>query len=176
MDKKESTSAPADAKAMTDKKATADEGKTNEIEELKKKCQEYLEGWKRERADFLNYRKDEMEKIGQLIKYAQEGQILKILPILDNFSLAEKNIPEELKKNEHVKGILQISKQIKEFLKAQGIEEIKAIGEKFDPNFHESVGEVPASAEGSGVVKEEVQKGYTILGRVLRPAKVKVIK
>ena len=146
------------------------------IEELEKKVKEYLEGWKRERADFLNYKKDEMERIATLIKYAQEEQVLKILPVLDNFVLAEKNIPENLKKDEHVKGILQISKQIKESLKTQGVEEIKTVGEMFNPNFHESVAEVEAKEGKHGTIVEEIQKGYTISGRVLRPAKVKITK
>src|SRR5438552_1862464 len=63
----------------------------NELEELKKKSEEYLNGWKRERADFLNYKKDEMERIGSLMKYANEEIILNILPILDSIYLAEKH-------------------------------------------------------------------------------------
>ena len=174
------------AKEEPKKTASADSSGVAK-EELEKKNKEYLEGWKRERADFLNYKKDEMERIDALIKYAKEGQILKMLPILDNFALAEKNIPEELKKDEHVKGILQISKQIKEFLKAQGVDEIKTapfgvpqgkVAERvmFDPNFMESVGEVEIKDAKPGEVVEEVQKGYTIGGRVLRVAKVKIVK
>jgi len=147
------------------------------IEELEKKNKEYLESWKRERADSLNYKKDEMERIQALIKYAQEGQILKMLPILDNFNLAEKNIPEDLKKDEHVKGILQISKQIKEFLKGQGIEEIESLGRTFDPNRMEAMEEISKPEyKLSGVVVEEISKGYMIGDRVLRPAKVKISK
>ena len=55
--------------------------------DAKAKCEEYLNGWKRERADFLNYKKDEMERIGQLVKYSNEELILKIIPILDNIYL-----------------------------------------------------------------------------------------
>ena len=69
-----------------------------ELEDAKAKCEEYLNGWKRESADFLNYKKDEMERIGQLVKYANEEIILKIIPILDNIYLAESHVPEEFKK------------------------------------------------------------------------------
>ncbi|MBU3934555.1 nucleotide exchange factor GrpE, partial [Patescibacteria group bacterium] len=136
--------------------------------------------WKRERANFLNYKKEEMERIGELIKYANEELILRILPILDNFLIAEKNISEEMKKNETIAGLLQIHQQLKDFLKLQGLEEIKAVGEKFDPNFHEAVEGVskdlaPEKSE-SGTIIEETQKGYTLYGRVVRPAKVKVKK
>jgi molecular chaperone GrpE len=117
-----------------------------------------------------------LERIGNLIKYAANGLLLKILPILDNFEMAEKNLPENLKANENVKGLLQIKNQIRDFLKSQGVEEIKSVGEKFDPNFHEIVGEVESQGVESGMIIEEIQKGYKINGRLLRPAKVKVTK
>ena len=155
----------------------------NNIEELKKKleeCQklkdEYLAGWQRARADLLNYKKEELERIGELIKYADVGIISKILPILDNFELAEKKLPENLKKDESVKGLLQIKNQIQDFLKSQGVEEIKSVGEKFDPNFQEVVEEIATKDKESGIVLEEIQKGYKIHGRLLRPARVKVSK
>lgn len=146
----------------------------DDIKKEESKEKEYLEGWKRERADFLNYKKEEMERLALLMKYANEELILKILPILDNCLTAEKNIPEELKKDEHIKGILQIYQQMRDFLKSQDIEEIKAVGEKFDPNFHEVVEEV--EGEESGIIVEEIQKGYKLNGRVIRPAKVKINK
>ena len=70
----------------------------NKLDELEKKCEEYLNNWKRERADFLNYKKEEMERVGFLGKYLKEDIILKILPILDNIELAEKQLPKKLKK------------------------------------------------------------------------------
>ncbi len=150
----------------------------DEIEELKAKCEEYLNGWKRERADFLNYKKEEMEKIGQMVKYANEELILKILPILDNFDLAEKHIADE--------GISQIKKQFCDLLAKEGIEQMKTLYEKFDPNYMEVVEEVSArdasgegedwQAEESGIVVEVVQTGYTMHGKLLRPAKVKISK
>lgn len=172
-----------------------------QLEECRKQKEEYLSGWKKEKADFLNYKKEEMERIGELIKYAGEEFILKILPILDNFEIVFKNIPEDLKNNENIKGLLQIHQQLKDFLKSQGIEEIKTVGEKFDPYFHEVVGEIEtesikgqtfdksdsdksAGEEGrkeekgkeSGIVVEETQKGYTMNGKVIRPSKVKISK
>jgi len=153
------------------------------VEELKEKLEEcerlkeeYLAGWQRERADFLNYKKGELERIGEIIKYGDLGLILKILPIADNFELAEKNLPENLKTDENVKGILQTKNQILDFLKNQGVEEIKSVGEKFDPNFHEVIEEVEVKDKESGIIIEEIQKGYKINGRLLRPAKVKISK
>jgi len=135
-----------------------------------------LAGWQRERADFLNYKKEEMERIGDILKYANEGLILKILPILDNFEIAEKKLPEDLKNNDNVKGLLMIKNQILEFLKSQGLEEIKSEGEKFDPHLMEVIEEIEIKDKESGIIIEEVQKGYKINGRLLRPAKVKVTK
>jgi len=117
-----------------------------------------------------------MERVGNLIKYASEGIILKILPILDNFEIAEKNLSENLKNDKNIKGILQIKTQILEFLKNQGVKEIKSLGEKFDPQFHEVIEEIEVKDKEPGIVVEEVQKGYKFHERVLRPAKVKISK
>lgn len=152
----------------------------NDLKEKLKECQkvrdEYLASWQRERADFLNYKKGELERVAELVKYADTGIILKILPILDNFEKAEQEIPLEKQKDKLLEGVLQIKRQFKDFLKNQGIEEIKTVGENFDPNFHEAV-EMADSKEGeSGKVIEEVKKGYKLQGQVIRPAKVKVSK
>ena len=159
-----------------------EEKKEPTLEELKKKleeCQklkdEYLAGWQRERADLLNYKKEEIERISELLKYADIDLILKILPILDNFELMEKKLPENLKNDGNIKGILQIKTQIQDFLKNQGVEEIECLGKKFDPNFMEIIEQVELKDKDSGIVIEEIQKGYTINGRLLRPAKVKVV-
>ena len=157
---------------------------TRELEECQKLKEEYLAGWQRERADFLNYKKEEIERIGEFFKYAAEEFVLKILPVLDNFDVAVKKLPENLQNEENVKGILQIKIQLQDFLKSQGLEEVKTVGEAFDPNLHEIIEEIePSFAEASegkeiksGIIIEEIQKGYKINGRLLRPARVKVAK
>ena len=168
---------------MEEKKEKEEIKKEPNIEDLKKKledCQklkdEYLTGWQRERAELLNYKREEMERLGELLKYVAEPLILKILPILDNFEIAEKKLPENLKKDENVKGVLQIKNQILDFLKNQGVEEIKSSEEKFNPNFMEVVETVETKDKESGMVIEEIQKGYKTHGHLLRPAKVKVTK
>ena len=161
---------------MEDKEKLNIEDLKKKLEECQKLKEEYLAGWQRARAELLNYKKEEMERIGEIIKYADVGLISKILPILDNFEIAEKKLPENLKQDENIKGILQIKNQILDFLKNQGVEEIKSLGEKFNPNFQEIVEIVETKDKESGVVIEEIQKGYKIHGRLLRPAKVKVAK
>lgn len=156
------------------------QGKENkgrpELEECEKKAAEYLAGWQRARADLLNYKKEEMERIGELINYAGQEMVLKILPILDNFDLAVTKLPDDLRKDDNVKGLLQIRMQLRDFLKGLGLEEIKTTGEKFDVNLMEAVGEIDEKDGESGTIVSEIQKGYKINGRLLRPAKVKVIK
>ncbi len=168
-----------------DKKDLDDEAANlkKDLEETKTKCEEYLNGWKRERADFLNYKKGEMERISELAKYANEELILNILPILDNIYLAESHVPEELKKNPWIEGFDQIKDQLVEFLKKEGIEPIKTLYEKFDPNYMEVVEEIPAresshdgAPEESGIAVEVVQTGYTMHGKIIRVAKVKITK
>jgi len=166
------------------KKNEGDDKRKSEMEELKKKCDEYLNGWKRERADFLNYKKDEMERIEGILKYANEELILKILPILDSVYLAEKHLPEELKNNNWIEGFRQIKNQFEDFLKKEGVESLETVGKPFDPNTMEAIDEIKnnkehiASETTSGVetVVEEVQRGYTLHGKVIRPAKVRVTK
>jgi molecular chaperone GrpE len=157
-------------------KEQAPEDFKKQLEEAEAKKAEYLAGWQRARADFLNYRKDEMERINLLIDYANEEMILKILPLVDNLELAGKNLQDSLKNNEYVKGLLQIKTQFEDFLKAQNVQPIEALGKKFDPNLHEVVAEKEDKTKEPGTIVEETQKGYLIGDRLLRPTKVKVIK
>ena len=161
---------------MEQKKSSDSEEFKKEIEKYKKLKEEYLANWQRERADFLNYKKEELLRMGEIVSYASTDLILKIIPILDNFELAEKNISSEVKNNEEIKGLLQIKNQLEDFLKKQGVEEIELVGKKFDINLHEAVEELEVNGKEPGVVVEEVKKGYTMQGRVIRIAKVKVSK
>ena len=137
-----------------------------EIEKIIKERDEYLNGWKRAKADFLNYKKDEDQRMQRVAEYARQELLLKVFPILDNLERAAKEIED--------KGIAQILTQWKEFLKNQGVEEMRTVGQPFDPAMHEAIEEV--DGENSGMVAEEVEKGYMVNGKLLRPAKVKVIK
>jgi len=146
------------------------------IAELEKQKDEYLAGWQRARADLLNYKKEEMERVKGFLEYANEELVSKFLPILDNFETCEKCLTCDPEKDKNVKGLLMIKKQLQDFLKSQGAEEVKSVGQKFDPNLHEAVEEVEAKDGEKGVIVEEIQKGYKINGRLLRPAKVKIVK
>jgi len=151
-------------------------------EELKKELQEcqkerdgYLAGWQRAKADFINHKREEMERMQEIIKFAEEEMILKVLSIVDDFDLAEKHLTDQEKEDEKIKGILQIKRRIQELLKNSSVEEIKALGEKFDPSLHEAV-ELVESDKEPGIIIEELQKGYLMAGKVVRPSKAKVSK
>ena len=147
-----------------------------ELEKYKKLKDEYLDNWKRERADFLNYKNEGSKRITALTQYINASMILRFFPILDNFYLAEKDLSEKAKKDNNIKGFLQIKKQIESFLEGEGITTIESVNEKFDPNFHEVVEVIEKKGVESGIIIEEVQKGYKIKDQLLRPAKVKVVK
>ncbi|MDO8676794.1 MAG: nucleotide exchange factor GrpE [Candidatus Azambacteria bacterium] len=146
----------------------------NNVEVLKKQAQEYLDGWKRAKADYLNLKKEMEAQNREIKEWMSKIMLLPLLSILYGFDKAFDEIPENLKNNLWVNGINGVKKQFEDYLKTQGVEVIKTKGEKFDPMKHEAV----ESADGgeSGVIVEEFQKGYLIKGEVLRPAKVKVYK
>jgi len=145
-----------------------------EPENYKKQAEENLKGWQRAKADFVNYKKDQEKYLEEFRKYASEDLIVKLLPTIDNFELAVKHLPKDLENSDWAKGIVCIKSQFDNFLKEAGVEEIKSVGEKFDPNLFESVGEEESDQE-EGIIISEIQKGYRMFGRVVRVGKVKVV-
>jgi len=147
----------------------SDQGSGSKIKKLKKKLQEcqkgkeeYLTQAQRARADLVNYRRRQEEILQEFRKYSQEGLIKDLLPVLDSL-LAGSEKSEDIKR---------IKDQLESVLK---IKEIKALGEQFNPEFHEAIEQVKFN-KPSGSVVEEVQKGYSLHDKVLRPSKVKVSK
>lgn len=138
------------------------------IIELQKQADEYLSGWKRAKADYINLEREiEREKI-EWIKFANLELILHLIAILDSFDGSIKHLPEGLKEDSWVKGVLKIKEQLERILEVQGVERMKTVGEKFDVNYHEA-----SEKRGEeGVIIEEIQPGYKMNGRVIRSAKV----
>lgn len=149
--------------------------KNKEISDLNQKILELTNGWQRTQADFVNYKKQASEEKARLIKAANIDLISELLPVLDNFQLAAKHLPQELKNNNWAKGIEQIEKQFESILSEIGLEKIASLGQIFDPNIHEAVAE-QASNEQDGAIIEEILSGYRYNGFVIRPAKVIVCK
>jgi len=147
------------------------------LESCLKERKEYLEGWQRERADFLNYKK-EQEKINkELFQKFKEKLIKNFLIILDNFDLILK---EENLKNlneEIIKGLLLIKSQFLDVLKKEGLKEIEVQeGDRFNPEIHEAVILEEKEGRKKDEIIEVLVKGYFLNGKVIRPAKVKVGK
>jgi molecular chaperone GrpE len=148
-----------------------------DIEKLEQEREEYLNGWKRAKADLINYKKEEGERMKSMVEYSERRLLMKIFPVLDSLERAAKLIPKDEQENQIYKGFLQIVSQWKEFLKKEGVNEIEAVGKQFDPELHEAVGEADSSnGEESGMVAEELEKGYIKNNTLLRPARVKIIK
>ena len=154
--------------------------KEKELQEAFEKCEkeraEYLAGWQRARADFINFKNEEAERFSWLFESVRAELFLKFIKIMDNFERAKIQIPENLKNDNFFNGFLQIETQIRDFLKEEGIQEIETAGKKFDPNFHEAIEEVKIEDKEPGIITEVLEKGYLINDKVLRPAKVKVSK
>jgi len=164
-------------------KIEEDETQIDRFKKLKeklKKCQkekqEYLDGWQRAQADLINYKRRQEEQMKEWQKLVNQELIIELLPVLD--SLETRNYAEiyaEPRGKELFEGINKIKEQLLVVLKKHGLEEIKSVGEKFNPEFHEAVESVESDEE-EGIIVEEIQKGYTLNGKVIRVAKVKVTK
>ena len=142
-----------------------------ELAEEKKRAEEYLANWQRAQADFINYRNRSEREKADLGKYAKGELILKLLPALDDMERALAAIPLRQEKLGWVEGVRLIERKLRATLEAEGLEPIKSLGEPFDPHFHEAV---MAGKGKEGMVVEEIEKGYQLNDRVLRPSKVVV--
>lgn len=134
-----------------------------------------LDGWQRMRADFANARKEEETRRGDMIKFASEGLVEDMLPVLDSFSMAFAN-KEAWEKVDASwrKGVEYIYTQMFSVLESRGLSEIGAVGEKIDPRMHIAMEGIPTDdANKVDTVVEVVQKGYRLHNKVIRPAKVK---
>jgi len=146
------------------------------IKELEEKNQEYLTGWQRAKADYLNLKKEEDKMAKETVAWANASIMSEILPVYNHFKLAMSHVSEDQKKESWVQGVMMIQKQFAEFLKRYGISEIKTVGEKFDPNLHEALTHEEHENFEPDVIFEEVSPGYLLEDKVLMPAKVKVTK
>ena len=141
------------------------------LAEEKKKAEGYLSNWQRAQADFINYKRRIEQEKDEFYKFANAALILSLLPILDALERAFDSIPSRLAKHSWMDGIRLIEQKFRASLEAQGLTPIKALGEPFDPRFHEAVRQDKGK---EGIVIEEFQKGYMLGDRVLRPSKVVV--
>lgn len=170
---------------MSEEDITIEEESTpdlvKKLREDLKKCNaekaDYLAGWQRAKADFVNARREEEERRAEFASFVEAKIISDFLPVLDGFEIAFKDKNWQTLDKTWQDGIRYLHKQFMEVLKSYNIEEIKALGEKFDPSRHEAVGEINVSDEKEdGIVAEEIRKGYKIRNKIIRASQVKINK
>lgn len=147
-----------------------------ELDALKIKSNENFEGWQRERADFLNYKKRVEREQASLKNFIVADIVKKYLAVLDDMELAFKNRPSCEECQGWVEGISLIHQKLNSILENEGVEIIPAEGLEFDPNVHEAVTQIDSPNHESGSVVEVMRVGYKIGDRVIRPALVIVAR
>ncbi|MEK9168374.1 MAG: nucleotide exchange factor GrpE [Patescibacteria group bacterium] len=146
-----------------------------ELEKYQKERDEYLDGWKRAKADLINYKKDEAKRFEMMIKFANESLIKELVNVLDSFDLALISLGND-GDGKIQKGLYLIRHQLEDALKQQGLERIiVSVGQPFDPALQEAIASIE-SDKPSGMIIEEVERGYLLNGKLIRPARVKVAK
>lgn len=153
----------------------------DDLNALKAKAAKADENWEkfvRATADLDNYKKRALRERQDAIKYANEGFIEKLLPIVDNFeaALTAANAPQSGNNDSLRVGINMIHSQLKSFLSEAGVEEIDAMNKPFDPNLHEAVSQIASAEVPEGQVLQQMRKGYRFRDRLIRPAMVVVAK
>lgn len=142
------------------------------LAEEKAKAERYLANWQRAQADFINYKKRAEQEKNEVTNFVSAGLILNLLPVVDDLERAFTSLPPRLQTLSWVDGIRLIYRKLQAILEAHGVSEIKAKGETFDPKFHEAA--IYEDGGEEGLVIEELQKGYKLKERVLRPSLVVV--
>ncbi len=152
------------------------EAMQQQLEQEQAKAAEYLDNWRRAVADLANYRKRMERESGELTRAANADLIRRLLPILDDFDRAFQTIPADLRELTWVDGIMLIFRKMQAILESEGLKPIEALGKAFDPHLHEAVVHEETDQHEDGRVIGELQKGYMLNDRVLRPTLVKVAK
>ncbi len=150
-------------------------GQTNDekLAACEKQRDEYLAGWQRAKADFINYKKDEARRFEEMIRFANEDMLEELIGVLDSFDLGlaamEKAGPVE-------KGVYMIHSKLEDIMKQRGLIRLPVkAGDKFDPSLSEAIVEVE-SDQPAGTILEIIELGYKLHDKILRPARVKVSK
>lgn len=180
----------ANAETRTGKKvnAAAPEGEAvipvaltpEQLEELKNRAAKADEHWERllrTTADFDNFKKRAARERTEAVQYANVALLQKLLPVLDNFEMAQAAVQASAEKSSSVQaGVAMILQQLKSVLAETGLEEIDATGKPFDPSLHEAISQQETNDAPEGQVVQQVRKGYKLRDRLLRPAAVIVAR
>jgi len=170
----ESKSPVAGEAAATGEKVSEIEALRREVEEWRAKSDELLDKYKRSLADFANYRKRQDRDREDQSLWIKADVLRQFLPVLEDFERALKNVPGEYAKAGWVEGITLIERKLNSVLAKFEVSPIEALGKPFDPAFHSALVTEASDEYPPGIVMEELQRGYCLADRVLRPAVVKV--
>lgn len=154
--------------------AAAEEQAVDEEEMLREELEVERNKYLRLMADFDNYKRRAVKDRQEAEKFRAQSVLVDLLPVLDNFERALAMGTGSEESSSLLKGVEMVQKSLLEAVKREGLEEIKSVGEAFDPNVHQAVMQEKDDSAEAGSVLMELQKGYTLKGRVLRPAMVKV--
>jgi molecular chaperone GrpE len=164
-----------DIKSVEEEKDGKPEENLQELLKAKEtEAKDYLDKLQRSVAEFDNFRKRTIKEKASMYENGSKDVLEKILPVIDNFERAFLSVDDEIKENGFVEGIDMIYKQLMGVMSELGVEEIKALGEEFNPNLHHAVTHEENEEYGENEVVEVFQKGYMIKESVLRYSMVKV--
>lgn len=149
-------------------------GLRGELQRASARAEELAGRWQRTQADFINYKRRVEQERSELAKVANLGLVARILPVVDDFERAMATLPRELYRLTWIEGVALIQRKLEYMLEQEGLTPIEALGKDFDPALHEVVTVEEGVAPHEGQVVAELQRGYRLHDRVLRPALVKV--
>jgi molecular chaperone GrpE len=145
-----------------------------ELEQLRKQADENQQRYLRVQADFDNFRRRSRLEKEDFAKYASLKLIEQLLPVVDNFERALSSSKDTKDFDALVKGLDMTFRQLEQLFAQEGLTPIETVGQPFNPEFHQAIMQVESEEHGEGIVVEEVQKGYLMKDKVVRPAMVKV--
>lgn len=149
----------------------------NHLAEAEKKAAEYLDGWQRSQASFANFRKRTEAEQTQLQAVANARLLSRILPVLDDFKRAFEAVPEEYQDDSWLEGLRLVERKLKTVMDSENVKPIEAApGEPFDPHYHQAVLYQEVEGFDEGEIVAEVETGYLLGDRILRPSLVVVAK
>lgn len=143
---------------------------------LKQQLAEKQDSLLRAMADFDNFRRRTRQEMEEIRRIALEEFLRSLLRVMDNFERAMQAAEESQSFDKLMEGVQLTYRQLQSLLREAGVQPIEAVGKPFDPNFHEAVQRVESPEHPDETVLEEVERGYMIQSRVLRPSRVKVVK
>jgi molecular chaperone GrpE len=148
-----------------------------ERDQLKAQAAENLDGWQRARAEFANYKRRVEAERAELTASAGAEALKRVLPAVDDFERAMQTLPDDLKDHPWISGVVMVQRKLNAALEQTGITPLVINpGDAFDPNIHEAITHEDSDQFGSEQIIGEVQRGYKIGDRVLRPAMVRVAR